>query len=301
MVIYMNEYIDRYLEYLLYQRNYSKNTILGYEEELNFFKDYIEKCGVSFLEIDNSFVRKFYNHLDKLGYSKNTISRKISTMRSFYKYLARNDYVEFNPFSLTKGPKKDKLLPKFLYYNELEDLFSVCDLETVFGVRDRLILEILYATGMRVGELEFVKINDINFYDNSIKVLGKGNKERIVYFGEYAREILDLYISKRNDNSEYLLINKNGTRLTARGIRYILDKLIEKTSLDTNITPHMLRHTFATHMLNEGCDLLSVQELLGHESLRATQVYTHVTNDRLKDVYLKSHPRNKERVDEDEF
>ena len=131
--------------------------------------------------------------------------------------------------------------------------------------------------------------------------MGKGNKERIVYFGEYAREILDLYLSKRNDKCEYLFINNHCNRLTSRGVRYILNKIIDKTSLNTKISPHMIRHSFATHMLNEGCDLLTVQELLGHETLRATQVYTHVTNDRLKDVYLKAHPRNKERIEDNEI
>ena len=154
----------------------------------------------------------------------------------------------------------------------------------------------LEATSIRVGEIKMIKINDINFYDNSIKILGKGNKERIVYFGEYAREILDMYLNKRDDKCEYLFINNNKERLTARGVRYIINKVVEKASLNTKVSPHMLRHSFATHLLNEGCDLLSVQELLGHESLRATQVYTHVTNDRLKDVYLKSHPRNNTRI-----
>ena len=180
-------------------------------------------------------------------------------------------------------------------------MFNICDTTTFYGLRDRLILEILYATGIRVGELEYMKIKDINLYENKIKILGKGNKERIVYFGEYTREILDLYLKQRTDKNEYLLINNHKERLTSRGIRYILNKIIAKTSIETKISPHMLRHTFATHMLNEGCDLLSVQELLGHESLRATQVYTHVTNDRLKDVYLKTHPRNKKRIDENEL
>ena len=234
--------------------------------------------------------------MEEFKFSKNTISRKISSIRGFYKYLARKEYISYNPFTLTRGPKKDKLLPKFLYYNELEDLFNSCDMKSLYGVRDRLILEMLYATGMRVGELENVKINDINQYENSIKVMGKGSKERIVYFGEYAKEVLDKYLDLRDDNCPYLFINKNKKRLTARGVRYILDKLITKTSLDIKISPHMLRHSFATHLLNEGCDLLSVQELLGHESLKATQVYTHVTNDRLKDVYLKTHPRGNRKI-----
>lgn len=292
----MNEYMKKYLDYLLYQKKYSKNTILGYEEDLLFFMKYLNIENISVLDVDYSFIRGFYNYMEKQNYTKNTISRKISSIRSFYKYLARCEYISYNPFSLTKGPKKDKLLPKFLYYNELEDLFNACDMDSLYGVRDRLILEMLYATGMRVGELENIKISDINFYDNSIKVMGKGSKERIVYFGSYAREILDIYLDLREDNSPYLFINKNKQRLTSRGVRYILNKIITKASLDLKITPHMLRHSFATHMLNEGCDLLSVQELLGHESLRATQVYTHVTNDKLKDVYLKAHPRNNRKI-----
>ena len=296
----MDKYIDLYLDYLKYQRNYSDLTILNYKDDLYFFKEYVDKQKISFLDIDYAFIRKFYNYLDDNKYSKNTISRRISSIRSFYKYLARNNYVDYNPFSLTKGPKKDKLLPKFLYYNELEELFNACDLDAFYGVRDRLLLEMLYATGMRVGELEKVKVKDLNLYDNSIKILGKGNKERIVYFGEYAREILDMYLDLRDDSCEYLFINNKKTRLTARGIRYILDKIVKKASLNTKVSPHMLRHSFATHLLNEGCDLLSVQELLGHESLRATQVYTHVTNDRLKDVYLKSHPRGNIKVGNDD-
>lgn len=289
-------YKKEYLDYLSYQKKYSTNTVLNYEEDINFFIDFLKTNKLDILKIDYSVIRMFYNYMEKCNYSKNTISRKVSSIRNFYKYLARKEYISFNPFTLTDGVKKDKLLPKFLYYNELEDLFNSCDLKNIYGVRDRLILEVLYATGMRVGELENIKLKDIDYYDNSIKVFGKGSKERIVYFGEYAREILDMYLKLRDDDCPYLFINKNKKRLTARGVRYILDNLIKKTSLDTKISPHMIRHSFATHMLNEGCDLLTVQELLGHESLRATQVYTHITNDKLKDVYLKSHPRGNRKI-----
>lgn len=296
----MDHHIKDYLNYIAYQRHYSDLTIDNYKNDLLFFKDYLDKNKLSFLDIDYSNIREFFNYMESKKYSKNTISRRVSAIRSFYKYLARNGYVNYNPFSLTKGPKKDKLLPKFLYYNELEKLFEACDLKTFEGVRDRLLLEILYATGMRIGELEKVKLKDVNLYDNSIKVLGKGNKERIVYFGEYAREILDIYLNMRDDNCIYLFISNRSNPLSAREARYIIDKLVKKACLNTKVSPHMLRHSFATHLLNEGCDLLSVQELLGHESLRATQIYTHVTNDRLKDVYLKSHPRGNIKVGNDD-
>lgn len=294
----MEDLINKYLDYLLYQRRYSSNTILNYKEDLLFFKDYLDVKRFSYIDVDYSFIRGFYNYMEECRFSRSTISRKISSVRSFYRYLVRNEYVSYNPFSLTRGPKKDKLLPKFLYYNELEVLFDSCCLDNLFGIRDRLILEMLYATGLRVSELINIKISDINLYDNSIKVFGKGSKERIVYFGDYAREVLDMYLKYRDDMCPYLFVNKDKNKLTTRGVRYILEKIIKKTSLDIKISPHMLRHSFATHMLNEGCDLLSVQELLGHESLKATQVYTHVTNDRLKDVYLKSHPRGNGRIGE---
>lgn len=290
------KYEEEYLEYLSLRKKYSKNTVLSYKEDIDFFLEFLSKNKIDILSVDYNCIRKFFEYMESFKFSKNTISRKLSAIRSFYKYLARCEYISYNPFTLTKGPKKDKLLPKFLYYNELEDLFNSCDMKTLYGVRDRLILEMLYATGIRVGELENIKISDIDLYDNSIKVMGKGSKERIVYFGDYAREVLDKYLSLREDSCPYLFINKNKKRLTSRGVRYILDKIITKTSLDIKISPHMIRHSFATHLLNEGCDLLSVQELLGHESLRATQVYTHVTNDRLKDVYLKTHPRGNRKI-----
>ena len=192
--------------------------------------------------------------------------------------------------------KKEKKLPRFFYYNELEELFQTPRLSTPLGQRDRLILEMLYATGVRVSELVDIKTTDIS--GNEIRIVGKGNKERIVRFGEYVEDILELYLNDAYhelnlDNSDYLFLNSHGGQLTTRGIRYILDRIISNTTLKKSISPHMLRHSFATHLLNEGCDILTVQELLGHESLTATSIYTHVTNDRLKEVYYKCHPRAK--------
>ena len=175
-------------------------------------------------------------------------------------------------------------------------MFDIPDLSSPLGQRDRLILELLYATGVRVSELVNIKLSDIR--GRELKILGKGNKERYVEFGDYADEILKLYLNDgyqklNKKNSEYLLLNKNYTRLTDRGVRFILDNIITKTSINKNISPHMIRHSFATHLLNEGCDLLSVQQLLGHASLSATSIYTHITNDRIKEVYFNTHPRAK--------
>ena len=299
----MESSLNKYLEYLEVQRNYSKYTIISYEEDINLFFEYLQKECIDYLDVTYQDIRLFFNFLDEKKFSKSSIARKISSLRSYYNYLALNNYIKSNPFSLVKIPKKDQKLPKFLYYNELEQLFLIPD-DTDLGIRDLLILELLYATGTRVGELEFIKLNDINLNDLSIKVLGKGNKERIVYYGEYAKKALDKYLKEARSNllkdkkNEYLLLNNTGTRLTARGIRLILNKIIEKSSLDTKISPHTLRHTFATHLLNNGCDIISVQELLGHESLRATQIYTHITDEGLRNVYLKAHPRNKKKVDD---
>lgn len=297
----MKNDIEKFIKYLKEQKNYSKYTIINYEEDLIFLSKYLEKEGISYLDVDYSVIRLYFNYLDSFNYSKNTIAKKITSARSFYKYLARNNKIKSNPFSLCSLPKKDKLLPKFLYYNELEEMFSSCD-DSNLGIRNRCILELLYATGMRVGELVNIKLNDIDLKEKYIKILGKGNKERIVYFGDYAKEYLEKYIYEardsllKNKKSDYLLINNSGTNLSARGVELVIKNIIKETSIKSNITPHVLRHTFATHLLNEGCDILSVQELLGHESLRATQVYTHITNEGLRNIYNISHPRNHKNI-----
>ena len=228
--------------------------------------------------------------------NNSSIDRKLSSLRGFYKYLANEGYVSQNVFSLVSGPKKEKKLPRYFEYNELEELFNVPDITTAMGQRDLLLLEMLYGTGVRVGEIVNIKVKDIDLSSHSILILGKGNKERIVTYGEYCEDALkkylnDGYYSLNLKKSEYLFLNKNGEGLTERGVRYILDQIIKKTSLNKSISPHMLRHSFATHLLNEGCDLITVQKLLGHESIKATQIYTHVTTDRLKEVYYNSFPR----------
>lgn len=290
------KYLSEYLEYLKYQKNYSDETIHSYSIDIEEFLDYINSECINICEVGYDVVKAWLIHLDEKKNKSTTVSRKISSLRGFYKYLINNKVIDSNPFSLVSLPKKERHLPRFFYYNELEEMFQVPKLNTALGQRDRLLLEMLYATGVRVSELVNIKVSDIN--GEEIKVLGKGNKERIVEFGDYAESILELYLkegykSLNVKKSEYLFLNNRGGKLTTRGVRYILDNIINKTTIDKKISPHMLRHTFATHLLNEGCDLLTVQELLGHESLTATSIYTHITNDRLKEVYFKCHPRAK--------
>lgn len=290
------KYLSEYLEYLKYQKNYSDETIHSYSIDIEEFLDYINSECINICEVGYDVVKAWLIHLDEKKNKSTTVSRKISSLRGFYKYLINNKVIDSNPFSLVSLPKKERHLPRFFYYNELEEMFQVPRLNTALGQRDRLLLEMLYATGVRVSELVNIKVSDIN--GEEIKVLGKGNKERIVEFGDYAESILELYLNEGYKSlnvkkSEYLFLNNRGGKLTTRGVRYILDNIINKTTIDKKISPHMLRHTFATHLLNEGCDLLTVQELLGHESLTATSIYTHITNDRLKEVYFKCHPRAK--------
>lgn len=290
------KYLSEYLEYLKYQKNYSDETIHSYSIDIEEFLDYINSECINICEVGYDVVKAWLINLDEKKNKSTTVSRKISSLRGFYKYLINNKVIDSNPFSLVSLPKKERHLPRFFYYNELEEMFQVPKLNTALGQRDRLLLEMLYATGVRVSELVNIKVSDIN--GEEIKVLGKGNKERIVEFGDYAESILELYLNEGYKSlnvkkSEYLFLNNRGGKLTTRGVRYILDNIINKTTIDKKISPHMLRHTFATHLLNEGCDLLTVQELLGHESLTATSIYTHITDDRLKEVYFKCHPRAK--------
>ena len=271
---------------------------MSYKNDIEEFFSYLERESLSFLDINYDDLRFYLMYLkEEKNDSNSSIDRKLRGLRGFYKFLANEGIVSKNVFSLVNGPKKEKKLPRYFEYNELEELFNVCD-DTPMGQRDLLILEMLYGTGVRVGELVNIKVKDIDLSSKSILILGKGNKERIVTYGEYCEEALVTYLNDgyhrlNIKNEEFLFLNKNGGVITERGVRYVLEQIIKKTSLNKNISPHMLRHSFATHLLNEGCDLITVQILLGHESIKATQIYTHVTTDRLKEVYYNSFPRAK--------
>ena len=291
--------LEKYTDYLRYEKNYSDYTINSYKSDIIEYFEYLNRENLKYNKVEYSDLRFYLMYLkEEKNDNNSSIDRKLSALRGFYNYLASCCIISNNVFSLVSGLKKEKKLPRYFEYNELEELFNIPDIRTALGQRDRLILEMLYATGLRVGELVNVKISDIDLSRKIILVLGKGNKEREVTYGEYCDEVLRLYLSdgyrKLNKSSElYLFLNNNGEQITERGVRYVLDQIIKKTSLNKSISPYVLRHSFATHLLNEGCDLLTVQKLLGHESISATQIYTHVSTDRLKDVYYCSFPRAK--------
>lgn len=288
-----NKDLILYLDYLKYNRNYSDNTILNYKRDIIEYLDYLNRECLDYLDItynDLRFLLEYYNSIHNKSQS---IRRKISSIKGFYKYLVRYQKIDNNPFLYISLPKIEKKLPEYLNYNEVIDIFKEIDTSTILGLRDRLILELLYATGIRVSELVNIKINDINFSNNSINILGKGRKMRVVYYNSVCKEYLDLYIKIRNSKNIYLILNHHNEKITTRGISLIIDKIIKHTSIKKNVHPHVLRHTFATHLINNGCDLLTVQELLGHSSISTTGIYTHISSDLIKESYHSFHPRGK--------
>ena len=297
----LSNLLDHFIKYLSNEKRYPETTITSYSNDLDNYYSYIILKKINYKTINKDEIRSYLKYLDELNYSKSTISRILSALRHFYNYLIKEDIIESNIFKTIRNPKKDKKLPNFLQSDELIKIFDSIDITTDLGLRNRLIFELLYATGLRVSELHNLKIKDIDFNNNEIKVLGKGNKERITFFGEYAAKYLNDYLNTSRKNllkgktTDYLLINNNGEHLSIRGIQDIVNKEVEHAALKHHISPHVLRHTFATDLLNNGADLKSVQELLGHESLSTTQIYTHITNERLRSVYLKTFPRQREK------
>ncbi|MEI4831038.1 tyrosine recombinase XerC [Bacillus sp. FJAT-53711] len=297
---HVNKMLQLFVGYLQIERNYSKYTIESYQNDLEHFVQFMKREGISsFADITYVDVRLYLTTLHNEKLARKSVARKISSLRSLYRFLMREGYREDNPFALASLPKKEWSIPKFLYAEELERLFEVSDTAKPLGQRDQALLELMYATGIRVSECVKLQLTDIDFSIGTILVMGKGKKQRYVPFGSYAQDALLTYIEngrkrlekKSEKHSQMVFLNAKGTPLTDRGVRYILNELIKKTSLTMHISPHMLRHTFATHMLNEGADLRTVQELLGHENLSATQIYTHVSKERLRSVYMMHHPR----------
>ncbi|MDF2945967.1 MAG: tyrosine recombinase XerC [Bacillales bacterium] len=293
------EEVVLFLDKLKIEKNYSPHTIKNYEKDILQFSEYIKSEGINSFQIVTVIeVRGFYSLLQKRGNSRRTISRKISCLRSFYKFLLQEERAKTNPFVAVSLPKKNISLPKFLYEDELHKLFTSLGENSNLSIRNKAIMELLYATGIRVSELTSLKLQSINYVSGTITVFGKRSKERIVPFGEFARKAITLYIRDVRLNlldgmeeHNFLFVNNNGNPITPRGIRYIINEIVKNSAMTNNISPHVLRHTFATHLLDKGADLRSVQELLGHENLSTTQIYTHVTKEKLQNIYTMYHPR----------
>lgn len=292
----MKKVIIEFLEVLEFEKKYSNYTILNYQNDLENFCKFIEDKKISYKKIDYGIIRDYLNVLYDKKYSNKTIARHISTLRSFFRYLKKKNLIEMNPMTLVSNPKLEKKLPKVISYSDLEAILHSLEDGSLLGKRNTLILELLYATGIRVSELVNIKMKDIDFQKREIRILGKGNKERIALYGSRCEELLDIYrndcyIELNKKGSPYLLLGVRGNKINERQVRTIVDEAVNKVGMKLHISPHVLRHTFATHMLNEGADLRSVQQLLGHESLSTTTIYTHVSNERLRNVYLHTHPR----------
>ena len=282
--------VDKFLFFLKNELNYSEFTIKSYQLDLTDFFEYIKKSKINYLRINNNEVRGYLKYLDSCNLKNSTISRRISTLRTFYNYLLDEGLVESNVFHNVKNPKLEKKLPNYLNYNEIEELLESIDITNTEGLQRRLLIEMFYSTGCRVSEMINVKLKDIDFTNKTIRIMGKGSKERIVYFGDYASKYLEEYL-KKFEVKDYLFINKKQEKLSVSEVELIIKDIMKHISIKTHVTPHTLRHTFATHLLNNGADIKTVQELLGHANLSTTGIYTHISSDRLKDIYFKTFKR----------
>lgn len=284
--------INEFLNYLENIKNYSLKTIENYARDL---RQFFEKCPKKNVEYQD--IRQYLVFLHQKNYSKATIARHISSLKSYFHYQEKTHNIK-NPMLLISSPKQDQKLPHFLTYEEVDKLINTPDSKTQIGMRDTCILECLYSTGCRVSELVNIQLKDIDFDNHTIKILGKGSKERYLFYGKQLEVKLNDYLQIRptllkNHHHNYLFVNTKGLQIGDRDIRAMMSKTAKQAMLETTVSPHVLRHTFATHLLDSGADLRVVQELLGHENLVTTQIYTHVSNEHLRRVYLNTHPRSK--------
>ncbi|WP_031548588.1 tyrosine recombinase XerC [Salinicoccus luteus] len=292
------DHLGNFTEQLKYQRNLSSHTVSNYKRDIDEFLRFLDQEGLDIETFKYMDARNYLNMLYQKELKKSTVSRKISALRSFYNYLIDKGVRASNPFTSLPNPKKEKPLPGFLYENEIRKLFDSLDQDSKMYERDRAILELLYATGMRASELLGLTLAHIDFDHGLLKVRGKGNKERVLPFGSHASQAMKDYIDKHHQAIEAngtLWINQRNGPLTDRGLRYVIDMMVKRSASDLHLHPHKIRHSFATHMLNNGADLRAVQELLGHESLSTTQKYTHVSKEQLRKTYLEHHPANQKR------
>lgn len=300
----MENLADEFLTFLRANKNYSPKTIESYGLDLFQFLEYLQEKRISELAaIDYRLIRGYLAKLKAANYAKTSTARKLACIRSFFKYLCRQGYLERNPVLGITTPKLEKRLPQFLYQQEVADLLQLPEKGGVLAIRDSAILEILYSSGLRLQEVVGLTLKDLDFSRGYLRVFGKGSKERLVPLGEPARRALERYVSevrplllKQNPNQsvkpiDNVFLNRRGTRLSGRSIERMFDKYVKRLALNRKLTPHAIRHSFATHLLENGADLRVVQELLGHVDISTTQIYTHLTREKIRAVYQKSHPR----------
>ncbi len=304
----MQNYLDDFLKHLKYERNLSEHTLRNYESDMVQFYNYIapldkndERREVQICSIDNLTIREYMATLYEKKKKKSSIHRKVATLRTFFRFLCREEILENNPAMLVSSPRVDRKLPNHLSIEQMVRFIETPETESVLGKRDRAILELLYASGLRVSELTGLNLLDIDFNNQTLRVKGKGRKERMVPFGNHAKAALEIYLGVRGellieadpDDRDPLAVfmNYQGTRITTRSVGRMLDKYCKECVDIPHVSPHALRHSFATHLLDAGADLRTIQELLGHVRLTTTQQYTHVSTDRLMEVYDKAHPK----------
>ena len=294
----MIDAIRRFLRYLDAERNASEFTIKSYKDDLEAFKYFFEYEDGTYPEardFRSSDLREFVSQMAEAGYARSTIARRLATLRSFFKFCQREALIDENPAKPLRNPRKHRQLPHFLSTDEIGLLLNAPDLSDQLGVRDRAMLETIYSGGLRVSELVGLNYSDLELDEGLIRVRGKGKKERFSPLGSYALDALNSWLSRSNHTKRFqpdapVFTNRFGKRITTRSVRRMMEKYIKLTGLDQRTSPHTLRHSFATHLLDRGADIRSVQELLGHKSLVTTQIYTHLTTAKLRDIYEKSHP-----------
>lgn len=294
----MEQQIEVYLAYLSVERGLAQNTLDAYGRDLRAYARFLQQHNLtSFRKTEKEAVRAYLEQLHNLGRASSTISRNLAAIKSFYQFLVQENLLATDPTVHLDSPKVAKRLPRVLNLSEVEALLNQPSLEDAHSIRDKAMLEVIYATGIRVSELVSLDLLDINPEAGYLRCLGKGSKERIVPLGSVAIKYLELYLQvarpeivKRSAEAS-LFVNHHGRRLTRQGFWKIIKRYAKEANIDENITPHTLRHSFATHLLENGADLRSVQEMLGHADISTTQIYTHITRNRLKEVYRKSHPR----------
>jgi len=292
--------VNDFLEYLEKERSYSPHTIKAYKTDLIQFSLFVKEYGgtgsFNVSSVDKKTVQHFVGSLTEKGLSPKSTGRKLASIKSFFRYLLKHAHVESNPASTVKAPKQHASLPKFLQKEVLEQILSHSDKDDWQLKRDKTILELLYSTGIRLGELVSIDVGDVQIDQKTVKVFGKGGKERIVPFGGKAAEALDFYLQERNIhvqkdlNDNPLFISKQGLRISPRTVQSRLKKLFDSVAAGSGFTPHLMRHTFATHLLDHGADIRAVKELLGHASLSSTQIYTHLETEKMKKIFKQAHP-----------